>query len=122
MTGWLRALGGRCASRPLIVIAVWVGVAAAITILSFTVGGSYTHSSTLPGTQVQAAEELLSRHLPSASHESADVLVHTTSAAGTRAAVPLVVAATARLPHVVPGPPPVRWSRDGTTADVLVEY
>jgi RND superfamily putative drug exporter len=122
MTGWLRALGGRCASRPLIVIAVWVGVAAAITILSFTVGGSYTHSSTLPGTQVQAAEELLSRHLPSASHESADVLVHTASAAGTRAAVPLDVAATARLPHVVPGPPPVRWSRDGTTADVLVEY
>jgi len=122
MTRWLRSLGSRCAARPLVVVASWLSVAAAVTVLSMTLGGHYTHSSTLPGTQVQTAEELLARHLPSASHETADVVVRATDAARARSATAGVVAATRGLPHVVAAPPLVRWSADRATSLVRVEY
>src|SRR3954449_11451020 len=87
-----------------------------------TMGGHYNHSSTLPGTQVQAAEELLARHLPSASHETADVVVRSTSPAAARDATARVIAAVSPLPHVLATPPTVRWSADGSTSLVHVEY
>ena len=122
MTRWLRSLGSRCAARPLVVVGSWLLVAAVVTVVSMTLGGDYTHSSTLPGTQVQSAEELLARHLPSASHETADVVVQGSGPDGAREATAGVVAAVVRLPHVVPSPPLVRWSADGTTSLVRVEY
>src|SRR5438445_6136590 len=98
MTRWLRSLGSRCAARPLVVVVSWLLVAAVVTVVSMTLGGPYTHSSTLPGTQVQTAEGLLARHLPSASHETADVVVQGTDPATARAATARVVAAVGRLP------------------------
>src|SRR3954468_14510264 len=112
MTRWLRSLGSRCAARPMVVVVSWLLVAAVVTLVSMTLGGQYTHSSTLPGTQVQTAEELLARHLPAASHETADVVVRSSSPAATRAATARVIAAVSPLPHVLAGPPAVRWSGD----------
>src|SRR5437764_12981183 len=122
MTRWLRSLGTRCAARPLLVVVSWAAFALVVTVASMTLGGHYNHSSTLPGTQVQAAEELLARHLPAASHETADVVVRSGSPAATRAATARVIAAVSPLPHVLAKPPAVRWSDDAMTSLVHVEY
>src|SRR3954467_8764558 len=122
MTRWLRSLGSRCAARPIVVVVSWLVVATVVTVVSMTLGGDYSHSSTLPGTEVQTAEELLTRHLPSASHESADVVVQGTDPAEARAATAGVLTAVSRLPNVAPAPPAVRWSANGATSLVRVEY
>jgi len=122
MTRWLRSLGSRCAARPLVVVVSWLLVAVVVTVVSMTLGGDYTHSSTLPGTQVQTAETLLARHLPTASHETADVVVQAADPRGARSATAAVAAAVVHLPNVVSGPPLVRWSADGATSLVRVEY
>src|SRR3954465_8090593 len=122
MTRWLRSLGSRCAARPLVVVASWAALAVVVTVLSMTLGGHYNHSSTLPGPQVQAAEGLLARHLPSASHETADVVVRSTSPAAARDATARVIAAVSPLPPGLAPPPTVRWSADESTSLVHVEY
>ena len=121
MTRWLRLLGGRCAARPFVVIAVWVGIAVGLTVLSLTVGGDYTHSSTLPGTEVERAEQALAAHLPEASHESAEVLVHAATPAAASGATSAVQQRIAALPQV--GSVVVtRWSADRTTGWLHVTY
>src|SRR5436305_808216 len=122
MTRWLRSLGSRCAARPIVVVVSWLVVATVVTVVSLTLGGDYSHSSTLPGTEVQTAEELLARHLPSASHESADVVVRGTDPGEARAATAGVLTAVSRLPYVAAAPPAARWSADGVTSLVRVEY
>src|SRR3954463_3655099 len=112
MTRWLRSLGSRCAARPIVVVVSWLVVATVVTLVSLTLGGDYSHSSTLPGTEVQTAEELLARHLPPASHESADAGAQGTAPPGARTATAGVLAAVSRLPNVASAPPAVRWSAD----------
>jgi RND superfamily putative drug exporter len=122
MTRWLRGLGDRCAAHPLVVVAVWLAVAAITTGLALSVGGSYSSKSTLPGTQVQTAEQLLAEHMPAAGHESADVLL-TGSPAAVAASLPAVQVKIATLPHVdrLASPPP-RWSADRRTAWLPAVY
>jgi len=123
MTGWLRAIGAGCSRRPLVVIVVWLLVAGGLTGLSLLVGKGYSQRSTLPGTEVQAAEQQLADHFPTASFESADVLLTSGSAATTRAAAVVVPERIDRLPHVDPAAmPAVRWSPDGRTAWIAVRY
>jgi len=123
MTGWLRSLGRRCADRPLVVIAIWVAVATGLSVLALTVGGSYSSRSTLPGTEVQSAEQLLAQHLPSAGNESADVLLTSSTHAATSAAVAVVRPQLARLPHIAAsGETAPRWSADERTAWLHVTY
>src|SRR3954452_15453011 len=107
MTSWLRSLSGPGGARPMLDVVSWLVVAAVVTVVSLTLGGDYSHSSTLPGTEVQTAEELLTRHLPSASHESADVVVQGTDPAEARAATAGVLTAVSRLPYVAAAPPAV---------------
>ena len=121
MTRWLRLLGGRCAARPLVVIVAWLAVAVGLTVLSFTVGGHYTHSSTLPGTEVERAEQALADHLPGAADESAEVLVHAPTPTTAKSAVEVVQRSVAALPHVASAQL-ARWSGDGTTAWLHVVY
>src|SRR3954471_8050679 len=117
MTRWLRSLGARCAGHPLAVIAAWLTVAVSLTVTSLTLGGHYSHSSTLPGTEVQAADEVLFAHLQAAANESAAVVVQAATPAAADAAVEVVVRAVDRLPHVLATPHPVvRWSGDHRTA------
>ncbi|HET6910098.1 MAG TPA: MMPL family transporter, partial [Mycobacteriales bacterium] len=123
MTPWLRSLGRRCADRPLVVISAWVLVAVGLTVLSLTVGGSYSSRSTLPGTEVQAAEQRLSDHFPSSSNESVDVLLSSSSPALTQQAVRAVRPRLLALPHVdAKATAPTRWSPDGRTAWIPVRY
>ena len=123
MTRWLRALGAGCAAHPLLVVTLWLATAGGVTVVSLTVGGHYTHSSTLPGTEVQAADAVLSAHLPAAANESADVVVHAATPAAAESALARVVRAVNGLPHVVATPDPaVRWSADRRTALLQVGY
>ena len=123
MTRWLRSLGRGCAAHPLVVVAVWLAVVVGVTGLALTVGGTYTRTSTLPGTEVGTADDLLAAHLPSAAQESADVVVHAADPAATRLAVDSVTSRILRLPHVVRRPAPaVTWAGDRTTALVSVHY
>jgi RND superfamily putative drug exporter len=123
MTRWLRSLGARCSARPLVVVVVWLVVAVGVTVLSLTVGGRYSRSSTLPGTEVGRAEALLAAHLPASVHESADVAVHAPDPATVRRSVDAVTRRIVQLPHVVRSPAPtVTWSADRTTALIFVQY
>src|SRR5436305_13478111 len=115
MTRWLRSLGSRCAARPMVVVVSWLIVAAVVTLVSLTLGGDYSHSSTLPGTEVQTAEELLARHLPSASPESADVVVQHPDPRDARAATAGGLTSAARPPHAAAAPPGPPASADVTT-------
>jgi RND superfamily putative drug exporter len=123
MTRWLRSLGGRCAAHPLVVVAGWLLVVVGVTTLSLTVGGRYSRSSTLPGTEVGRAEALLAAHLPLAANESADVVVQAADAAAATGAVEAVTSRIVVLPRVVRSPAPaVTWSADRTTALISVHY
>src|SRR4051794_41860123 len=116
MTRWLRSLGSRCAARPIVVVVSWLVVATVVTVVSLTLGGDYSHSSTLPGTEVQTAEELLARHLPSASHESADVVVQGTDPARARTATAGGLAGGSRVADVASAPPARRGAAGGGPA------
>src|SRR5581483_8375459 len=62
-------------------------------------------------------------HFPAAADESADVLLHGSSAAVVAAAVPRVDGAVRRLPHVVAASlDRPQWSADGRTALLHVRY
>ena len=123
MTRWLRSLGRGCAAHPLVVVAMWLAVVVGVTALALTVGGTYTRTSTLPGTEVGTADDLLAAHLPSAAHESADVVVHAADPSAATLAVDSVIGRVQRLPHVVRRPAPaVTWAADRTTALVSVHY
>ena len=123
MTRWLRSLGARCAAHPVVVVAIWLSVVAGVTALSLTVGGSYTRTSSLPGTEVGQADALLAAHLPASVRESADVVVHAADPAAARSAVAAVADRISRLPHVVDASnAAVAWSSDATTALIFVHY
>ena len=123
MTQLLRRLGGACAAHPLLVIAIWVGVATATTTLAVTVGGRYSQTEGLPGTEVQVADQRLAAHFPAYADVSADVVLHASPRRALATGLPQVQRAVARLPHVVPtSVRDVRRSADGATALIHVRY
>ena len=123
MTRWLRSLGARCAAHPLVVVAVWLSVVVAVVALALTMGGRYTRTASLPGTEVGQADALLAAHLPASVHESADVVVHAADASAAHTAVAAVTERIRRLPHVVGSPAPsVAGAADATTALISVHY
>jgi putative drug exporter of the RND superfamily len=123
MTRLLQRLGAWCAAHPLVVIAVWVAVAGATAGLAATAGGQLSRGESLPGTEVQAADQLLAAHDPLAGDTSAEVLLHADDARAVRAAVPRVQDAVRRLPRVVDATVGVtRVAPDGRTVVVHVGY
>ena len=123
MTRLLQRLGGWCATHPVLVIGGWVVAAAVTAALAATVGGAYAQGSTLPGTEVQAAQSRLSARFPAAADTSADVLLHGSSPGVVAAAVPRVRAGVVGLPHVVASSVAVAArSADGRTLLVHVRY
>ena len=123
MTRVLHRLGRRCAARPLLVIAIWLVVAGAVTGLSLTGGGHYTAHERLPGTEVERGQDVLSRAFPGAAVETADVVVHTSAPSRLTGLVAAVTARVSALPHVaaVTSDPSDR-SADGTTRRLRVGY
>src|SRR5207248_930000 len=123
MTRLLQRLGGWCATHPVLVIGGWVVAAAVTAALAATVGGAYAQGSTLPGTEVQAAQSRLSARFPAAADTSDDVLLHGSSPGVVAAAVPRVRAGVVGLPHVVASSVAVAArSADGRTLLVHVRY
>jgi RND superfamily putative drug exporter len=123
MSSLLHRLGRRCAARPLLVIGVWLVVAAAVTGLSFAVGGRYTAHERLPGTEVERGQDALARGFPAAAAETADVVVHTSAPAQLPALVHDVTARVSALPHVAAvSSDPSDRSADGSTERLRVGY
>ncbi|HEU5034928.1 MAG TPA: MMPL family transporter [Mycobacteriales bacterium] len=123
MTRLLHRLGRACAAHPLVVIAAWLVLAAIATTTAVFFGGGYSQGRSLPGTEVAAADDRLAAHFPSAGAESADVLLRGADHARVRVALPAARSRIERLPHVVPSSlSDVRWSADGRTAWLHVQY
>lgn len=64
MTPLLYRLGRFCAQHSVLVLAVWVVIAASVVIVAKTVGQETNDNLTLPGTDSQAATNLLSDKFP----------------------------------------------------------
>ena len=123
MTRVLHRLGRHCASRPLLVIAIWLVVAGAVTGLSLTVGGHYSAHERLPGTEVERGQDVLSRAFPAAAVETADVVVHVPAPAQLPGLVAAVSARVSALPHVAAvTTDPSDRSADGTAQRLRVGY
>ena len=60
MTPLLYRLGQFCARRSLLVLGVWVVIAVAVVVVAKSVGQETNDDLTLPGTDSQAATDLLS--------------------------------------------------------------
>ena len=73
MTPLLYRLGQFCARRSVLVLAVWVVIAASIVIVAKTVGQETNDNLTLPGTDSQAATNLLSDKFPDQANGSVPI-------------------------------------------------
>ena len=101
----------------------------AITVLSFTFGGSYVDSFTVPGSEVQEATDLLTERFPSQAGDSATVVFKDERGIADPSVVSQLDAfadQATRLPGVtgVVGPSQNRAaiSQDGTIAYMTVQY
>jgi putative drug exporter of the RND superfamily len=123
VTRLLHRLGRWCAAHPLSVIALWVAVASAAVLLAVTAGGSFSQGSTVPGTEVQAADTWLATHFPAGSDTTAVVVLHGPDRRTVSAAAGEVRAGIRRLPRVIASS--VRESAssaDGRTVLLAVRY
>jgi putative drug exporter of the RND superfamily len=123
VTRLLHRLGRWCAAHPLSVIALWVAVASAAVLLAVTAGGSFSQGSTVPGTEVQAADTWLATHFPAGSDTTAVVVLHGPDRKTVSAAAGEVGAGIRRLPRVIASS--VRESAssaDGRTVLLAVRY
>ena len=73
MTPLLYRLGQFCARRSVLVLAVWVVIAASVVIVAKTVGQETNDNLTLPGTDSQAATNLLSDKFPDQANGSVPI-------------------------------------------------
>jgi RND superfamily putative drug exporter len=109
------------------VVAGWLLVLAAVAGLSVSAGSSYNSSLSLPGTDSQAAVNLLTRNFPAVSGESDQVVIQATGGATVRSsrvqqAVTAALGRVAKVPGVAGVVSPYtqagadQISRDGTVA------
>jgi putative drug exporter of the RND superfamily len=126
----LRSLALWCYRRRRTVLVTWLLVLVAFVGVSKTVGGRYSQSLRLPGTESQKAADLLDADFPSRAGDSGQVVV---AAADVRsAAVEARVAALLRQVAQVPGVADVaspyspagtrQIARDGTVAYATVDF
>ena len=94
-----------------------------------TVGGAYSNTFSLPGTQSQQAYDLLKQRFPAASGDSATIVVRDPSglqASAEQAKVQALISDLQTLPEVAsvssPYEQPDAISKDGTIAQITVEY
>ena len=73
MTPLLYRLGLFCAHRSVLILAVWVVIAASVVIVAKTVGQETNDNLTLPGTDSQAATNLLSDKFPDQANGSVPI-------------------------------------------------
>jgi RND superfamily putative drug exporter len=79
MSAFLYRLGRGCARHPFRVFGAWLALAAAVMVLSGTVGGDYHNTFRIPGADSQRAADVLKDRFPSRSGVSSRFVFHTTS-------------------------------------------
>jgi uncharacterized membrane protein YdfJ with MMPL/SSD domain len=78
MAGVLYRLGRLCAQRPLLVVAVWLGLVVVVQLLVGRVGAETSNDLSLPGTESQQATDLLADRFPPQQNGSSPVVFHVT--------------------------------------------
>lgn len=121
MSRLLHRLGGAAARHPWRVIGLWLAALGAVVGLAATVGGELTDDYTIPGSDSQAAYDLLRERFPEMAGAEARVVVH--SDEGTLPA-PVLQSAAAEVASIgeVAGVAPPVVSADGRTALLAVQY
>ncbi len=111
------------------VLGAWVAFLVVLGVLSATVGGDLADSFTIPGTESQAALDLLEERFPSQAGDTAQIVVRADAGVADPAVQPRVealLAEAATLPGVIAVDSPytnsANVSADGTIAYATVQY
>ncbi len=123
----LHRLGRWCVNRRWRVLGAWVALLVGLTLLAGTIGGEAEDEFSIPGTEAQAAQDLLQERFPQAAGGSAQLVFHvdegTIAGGGRLAAVAEVTTAVAALPGVESVTDPTATpSPDGRTLLAQVQY
>ena len=113
--------GRACARQPWRVIGAWTGVLLVVLLLAGTAGGRLSSETSLPGSETQAAGDLLAERFPEAGGSTATLVVHGPVDVADDPAVAELGAAAVALPGVDAVSPPAP-SPDGRTAVLTVHY
>ena len=76
MSSFLFRLGQRCARHPFRVFGIWLLVAIAVLGLNQQLGGSTKNNFTVPGTEAQRADDVLSSRFSELSGASGQIVFH----------------------------------------------
>lgn len=120
MTTFLRTVGRGCAAHPLRVIAAWLLVLTAVSVLSGLAGGSLRDDMTAPGSSSQTAMGQLRQHFPDAALAQAQVIAHWESGPVDTSVVDATAAQIRALPLVAGAE--VRLAGDGRTVVIDISY
>jgi len=127
--GLLLRLGEWCARHFIVVIVLWLVALGVLHGLQNTVGGTYADDFSLPGTQSNTGQQVLSANAPGAGGISSQIVLHDAQAPLTsvQTQVDQSVASLQQLPHVLsvqsPLPPTVgALNADGTIGYITIRF
>ena len=126
MAGVLYRLGHLCASRAVVVVAVWLGLVVVVRLVVWGVGAETSNDLSLPGTESQQATDLLASRFPPQQNGSSPIVFHAAKGkitdSANKQAVESSYKALSKAPHVASAPDPFAnaasglVSKDATTA------
>ena len=126
MSRFLYRLGRSSARHPWRVLGVWLLFAVAVFSLKGAVGGGTTDDFALPGTETQAAIDLLEESFPTQSGASGQIVFHAEDGAltdaGPKAAVAATLTALAEVDHVATVSDPFDATQQSLSANGTVGF
>ncbi len=128
--GALARLVRACAEHPWRTVGVWLVIVVAVFAANASFGGKLVNNTTIPGSEAQAATDLLEERFPEVAGDAAQIVFSSdtplTDAAG-REAVAAATAAASEVPGVIDVGDPYEQragalSEDGTIGFVNVQF